>query len=80
MSKLPRVTGKLSVKKAECPHCETMREPDLTHSLNGTEDYLDKTLAELGLPLYDIITGRAGWDMKHFLIAGDREEALGSIA
>jgi len=75
-----RSLGKLSAKEAECPHCETMREPDLTHSLNGTEDYLDKTLAELGLPPYDIITGRAGWDMKHFLIAGDREAALGSIA
>ena len=72
--------GKLTVKQAECPECGTMREPALTHSLNGSEDYLDKTLAELGLPLYDIVTGRAGWEMKHFLIAGDREAALGSIA
>ncbi len=72
--------GRLSVKQAECPLCSTMREPQLTHSLNGTEDYLDRPLADLGLPLYDIITGRAGWNMKHFLIAGDRAAALGSIA
>ncbi len=72
--------GRLTVKQAECPVCGTMREPELTHSLSGTEDYLDRTLADLGLPLYDIITGRAGWDMKHFLIAGDRAAALGTIA
>ena len=57
-----------------------MREPELTHSINGSEDYLDRTLTGIGLPLYDIITGRAGWDMRHYLIAGDRRDALGSIA
>lgn len=72
--------GRLTVKQAECPACGAMREPELTHSLSGTEDYLDRTLADLGLPLYDIVTGRAGWDMKHFLIAGDRAAALGTIA
>jgi adenylyltransferase/sulfurtransferase len=72
--------GKLKVSQAECPHCGQMREPELTHSITGTEDYLDRTLAELGLPLYDVITGRAGWEMEHFLLAADRDEALGSIA
>lgn len=72
--------GKLKVSEAECPNCGQMREPELTHSINGTEDYLDRTLADLGLPLYDVITGRAGWEMEHFLLAADRDEALGSIA
>ena len=72
--------GKLTVRQAECPECGGMREPELTHSITGSEDYLDRTLAGIGLPLYDIITGRAGWDMRHYLIAGDRRDALGSIA
>ena len=72
--------GKLTVRQAECPECGGMREPELTHSINGSEDYLDRTLTGIGLPLYDIITGRAGWDMRHYLIAGDRRDALGSIA
>lgn len=72
--------GKLKVSQAECPVCGAMRDPELFHSLSGAEDYLDRTLADLGVPPYDIVTGRQGWDMKHYLIAGDREDALGIIA
>ncbi|MFP3903151.1 MAG: ThiF family adenylyltransferase, partial [Armatimonadota bacterium] len=72
--------GKLKVSQAKCPNCGEMREPELTHSITGSEDYLDRTLAELGLPLYDIFTGRQGWEMKHFLLAADRKDALGTIA
>lgn len=72
--------GKLTVRQAECEQCGTVREPELFHSINGTEDFLDRTLAEIGLPAYDIVTGRAGWEMVHFLIAGDRPAALGVIA
>lgn len=72
--------GKLTVRQAECERCGTVREPELFHSINGTEDFLDRTLAEIGLPAYDIVTGRAGWEMVHFLIAGDRAAALGVIA
>jgi len=72
--------GKLTVKQAECAQCGTVREPELFHSINGDEDFLDRTLAEIGLPTYDIVTGRAGWEMVHFLIAGDRAAALGVIA
>ncbi len=72
--------GRLTVRQAECRQCGTVREPELFHSINGTEDFLDRTLAEIGLPVYDIVTGRAGWEMVHFLIAGDRAAALGVIA
>lgn len=72
--------GKLSVEAARCQDCGELCEPLLTHQLDGSEDYADKTLAELGLPLYDIVTGREGLIMKHFLLAADRAEALGVIA
>jgi len=57
-----------------------VRDPRLTHSLTGAEDYLGRTLAELGLPPYDIITARQGLDMKRFLLAADRATVLGAIA
>lgn len=75
-----RSLGKVTLDAATCPDCGETCDPMLTHKLDGTEDYLDKTLAELGLPAYDIVTGREGLTMKHYLLAADRELALGSIA
>ena len=57
-----------------------MRDPQLTHALYGDEPYLDMTLAELGLPPYDIITGREGLTMKHWALAKDRAKALGEVS
>lgn len=72
--------GKLSVEAARCPDCGELCEPLLTHQLDGSEDYAGKTLAGLGLPPYDIVTGREGLKMKHYLLAADRAQALGVIA
>jgi molybdopterin/thiamine biosynthesis adenylyltransferase len=74
-----RSLGKVTVADATCPTCGEICDPVLTHSLNGDEEYLDRTLSELGLPPYDVFTGRAGLTMKHFLLAADRAEALGAI-
>jgi adenylyltransferase/sulfurtransferase len=72
--------GKVSEALGRCPKCGEMRDPQLTHALYGDELYLDKTLAELGLPPYDIITGREGLTMKHWVLAKDRDAALGETA
>jgi len=57
-----------------------LREPELTHAIYGDEDYLDRTLADMGLPPYDIVIGRDGLDMAAFLLAADRKTALGCLA
>lgn len=75
-----RSLGKVKLAEAECPTCHGLCDPRLTHSLDGSEDYLGMTLAELGLPPYDVITGRQGLEMKHFLLAADRAHALGPLA
>jgi len=75
-----RSLGKISEAEGRCPHCGELRDPQLTHAIYGDETYLDKTLAEIGLPAYDIITGREGMNMQHFLLAADRREALGCLA
>jgi len=75
-----RSLGAVTISAATCPACGDVCDPLLTHKLDGSEDYLDRTLAELGLPPYDIITGREGLTMKHYLLRADRELALGSIA
>lgn len=75
-----RSLGKVSLAEARCPDCGEIRDPLLTHSLSGDESYLDRTLAQLGLPLYDIITARQGLELRRFLLAADRAAALGAIA
>jgi adenylyltransferase/sulfurtransferase len=72
--------GRVKVSDATCPSCGQICDPRLTHALSGKEEYLDRTLAQMGIPPYDIITGRAGLNMKHYLLAADRAAALGSIA
>ena len=71
--------GKVGESQGKCPTCGEMRDPQLAHALYGDEPYLDMTLAELGLPPYDIITGREGLTMKHWVLAKDREKALGEV-
>lgn len=75
-----RSLGQVSLAEAQCPECGLIRDPRLTHCLTGHEDFLDRTLADLGLPLYDIITARQGLTMRRFLLAADRVAALGAIA
>ncbi|MBC7288460.1 MAG: ThiF family adenylyltransferase [Armatimonadetes bacterium] len=70
----------VSEEEARCPRCGLLRDPDMTHGLYGHEDFLDKTLAELGLPPYDIVTFRRGPEMKHYLLAKDRDLALGPLS
>ena len=71
--------GGVSVADATCPTCGHVCDPSLCHSLTGSEDFLDRTLADIGIPPYDIFTGRAGLNMKHYLLAADRAAALGAI-
>ena len=75
-----RPLGALSGKDAVCPECGELREPQLTHAIYGHEEFLERTLADIGLPPYDIVHGRDGMDARHFLLAGDREMVLGEIA
>jgi adenylyltransferase/sulfurtransferase len=75
-----RSLGKVTVTDATCPNCGELCDPHLSHSLNGEEPYLHRSLSELGIPPYDIVTGRVGLEMKHYLLAGDRAAAMGAIA
>lgn len=77
---LLRPLARLTEADARCPSCGEIRVLEMTHTIYGTEDYLDLTLADVGVPILDIVTGRSGWDMVHFELSADREEALGDLA
>jgi molybdopterin/thiamine biosynthesis adenylyltransferase len=57
--------------------CGARRIPELFHGLEGDEDYLERSLAELGVPPWDIVCGRSGERAVGFELCGDRAAVLG---
>lgn len=72
--------GKLTGKQAACPRCGQARLPQSVHAIHGDEPYLGLTLAQFGIPPYDIVRGRRGMRREHYLLSADRRQALGAIA
>jgi len=63
--------------EGRCPACGARRAPRLFHSLDGTEDFLDLTLAELGVPPWDVVRASSGERSVGFELGGDRAGVLG---
>jgi adenylyltransferase/sulfurtransferase len=69
--------SRLTEAAARCPSCGEMRWPNVMHTLEADAPYAEHTLAELGIPPLDIITGRVGCERVHFELTGDRASLLG---
>jgi len=72
---LPRVME----QEAACPSCGLVRNPKLLHSISGQEDFLDRTLTDLGLPPFDIVIGRKGLEERFYLFDADAPDVLGPV-
>ena len=64
---------KLKGELLTCPKCGKQMSFDSKHSFDGSEDYLDKTFAEIGIPALHIISGRAGMNVKHYEFTDDED-------
>jgi adenylyltransferase/sulfurtransferase len=64
---------KISADRALCPGCGSERYPRFFHSISAGSDLLEKTIAELGLPEWDIVWGRRGVNSLGIEITGDRQ-------
>jgi hypothetical protein len=50
------------------------------HTIDGRRpDLLDMTLAAIGIPPWDVLGGRAGWERRSYEFVGDRASVLGSL-
>jgi adenylyltransferase/sulfurtransferase len=73
--------GTVTEAQGRCPKCGEPRAPRLYHTLDGTDPALaDRTLAELGIPAWDILGGRLGLDQRFYEFGGDRDAVLGPLA
>jgi molybdopterin/thiamine biosynthesis adenylyltransferase len=72
--------GSVRLEDGRCPNDGHMRVVSTAHSFSGSESFGGRTLDKLGLPKFDVFTARADDREVGYLIAGDREQVLGSHA
>lgn len=72
--------GKVGESRGRCPTCNEHRIPNIYHTVDASSKLLDKTLAELGVPAWDVVGGRQGLNQHYYEFAGDRSKVLGVIA
>jgi hypothetical protein len=71
--------GKVHERQGRCPACHGHRTPNLYHTIDGREAFLDRTLGELGIPLWDVLGGRCRERQAFYEFAADRAAVLGTI-
>ena len=71
--------GKVTEGQGRCPTCGEHRTPQVYHTLDGSESFQDRTLADIGVPPWDIVSGRSGLNQKFYEFAGDAPGVLGSL-
>ena len=69
--------GKATNSLSSCPQCSAKREVKTIFTISGTESFLDKTFAEIGVPPFDIIWARNAEHLYGFEFAGDAKVVLG---
>lgn len=70
--------GKVTEEQGRCPRCREHRVAKIFHTIGGRADCLDRTLAEIGIPAWDVLAGRSGSDQRFYEFGGDRELVLGA--
>ena len=72
--------GKAQEALAACPHCPGARREVLTFfKIRGNEPFLDRPLAQIGVPPFDILIARAAGRSIGFELTGDAPSVLGPL-
>lgn len=66
-----RVLGKVTVEEGRCPKCEDIRKVKMTNIISLKDEFIDKTLAEVGIPPFHIIGARNEKEAKYFELTQD---------
>jgi len=66
----------VSFEAGHCPTCGNLRETELTHVITGEEKFLDRSLANVGVPPLHILRANNGQEYRFYELTGDLSEAL----
>jgi adenylyltransferase/sulfurtransferase len=72
-----RPRSRLRQAEAVCADCRTAAHPETVHVVDEQSPLVGRTLAELGVPAYDIVRIDGAGGSGFFLLAADRPEAKG---
>ena len=72
--------GQVKADRAICPACKTVRREVVTFNMIRPADpFLDRPLAEIGVPAFDIVTVRTPTKSIGIEFTGDSEKLLGPL-
>jgi molybdopterin/thiamine biosynthesis adenylyltransferase len=74
-----RSLGKVTESEGKCPVCREMRAPETTSTLGLEPGHEKLTFKQLGIPLFDVVTARAGEKTISYLFDADAEDVLGPL-
>ena len=63
-------------KRAHCSVCGLLRETEMTHAIQGDENFLSRTLASIGVPPLHILRAYNTEEYRFYELSGDLREAL----
>jgi len=73
--------GRVQSDKAFCPRCKDVRREVVTfYRMRGDESFLDRPLAQIGVPLFDIVIARNGDRAIGLELTGDQADVLGPLS
>jgi len=74
--KVVQPIAEVSFEAGHCPNCGILRETELTHTLTGEENFLDRSLASLGIPPLHIVRAYNTEEYRFYELTGDLPDAL----
>jgi hypothetical protein len=66
----------VSFEAGHCPNCGEMRDVNMNHTISGEEDFADRTLLSVGVPMLHIVRATNGGEYRFYELTGDLDEAL----
>jgi adenylyltransferase/sulfurtransferase len=71
--------SKVNEERGRCTRCGEHRVPKTFHTIDGRAQFLDRTLGEIAVPLWDVLAGRQGLEQRVYEFVGDKQEVLGAL-
>ena len=72
--------GKVTEAQGRCPRCNEHRVPHTFHTIDGSEDFFDRTIREIGVPAWDVLAGRRRLEQRFYEFREDSRDVLGELA
>ena len=71
-----RPVSEITFEAGHCPTCGELRDAQFTHMITGEENFLHRTLANVGVPPLHILRAHNGFEYRFYELNGDLPEAL----